>query len=169
MAKPSIIASKTLTESELINLAQSIHANQPFLYFLLEKYGEIELERYPKNFSLKHCYRGRFFGQTTEIQFRLKGEQYITLLISDAPNLTPPPGFQQVPNLTAYDSCPQWVYIWGEYLDSNLWYQQRIPKLIEYPIQQINPQRKYVQLLVYEYLHNASVEFVRFADFKQVD
>jgi hypothetical protein len=164
-----IIASKMLTEKELMTIVKRIHANHRFQYLLLERYSDIELDFYNDNFNLKHCYRGRFFGEKTEIQFRLKGQKYIALLISDETEIEGSGDFEQVCGLEHYKKRPQSVYLWGSILDDKTWYQQRIPKLLNYPIKQPNKDLINVKLKVTEYHRNGVVEFVRFQGFEQKD
>jgi hypothetical protein len=161
------IASKILTETELIEVVREVHDKHRFRYLLLEKYSDIKLDFYRNDFDLKYCYRGRFFGPTTEIQFRLKGSKYITLLISH--DLKPPDGFVQINE--RYEPKESSIYLWGSLLDGDekTWYQQRIPKLITYPIEPPNPNLINVKLKVQEYYRNGIAEFVRFVDFEQVD
>jgi len=164
-----IIASKMLPENEIISVVKHIHAKHRFRYLLLEKYSDIELDFYNDNFNLKHCYRGRFFGEKTEIQFRLKGQKYVALLISDETELEGSADFEPVCGLERYKSRPESVYLWGSTIDEKTWYQQRIPKLLNYPIKQPDTDLINVKLKVQEYHRKGIVEFVRFQGFEQKD
>lgn len=115
-----IIASKMLTENELMDVVKRIHANHRFQYLLLEKYSDIELDFYNDNFNLKHCYRGRFFGENTGVQFRLKGKKYLVLLISDETKVEGSENFEPVCGIEHYKKRPQSVYLWGSTLDELL-------------------------------------------------
>lgn len=137
-----------------------VHLDKEFGQAILEGVADISfpaIGRPPDNrhfddrFDLTLWERGRAFGERLELRWRRREEQFVTLLMTDAP-LSLPSGVAgevgALPEPTSLElvetKVPLQVILWGEWQDPKeetelpdptrpYWYEQRIPRFLAYP------------------------------------
>jgi len=171
-----VIQSNKITGDKLANLLKSLSTH--FNYLIVSDWQDICFVKFnPEHPAISNSYTGRAFGENAELRWRRDQDnnEFICRWISDDGSCPDGDGWKPLPQeeLSQLTSGEKMGYLlWGELLredDKDFWYQARIPKKLEYPIDK-NIASKWknkndktpLMLYVREYKLNARTMFDRF-------
>jgi hypothetical protein len=133
---------------------------------IVERYNETFFKRFHIDkmaiYNLPESYSGRVFGEDTEIRWRRDGNEFVVLIISEKEKISPGSTFnslEDIEDISKYEAKHNAYFLWGEHLQDNKWYEGRIPRILEYPV---DGTPEHVKLNVVEYQKDGLTQFIRF-------